>query len=278
MTTTRTYEERHRSAHDVFLRMQGGQVDVERAGIAMQRSLGALGSFAVDYVMGDLWSRPQLAPRDRSLIVIAVLASMASVDELSAHVRIGLNHGLTREEVDEIVLQVAAYAGYPPAMAASRVVERTFCAIDGVERQPPRPAAAAKSDEQRRSDATDVLRTLTAGRAASGAAEALAGIVAQLGDVGQLAFDWAFGEVWARPQLARRDRSLVVVAILTWLGNDRELAFHIPAALNHGVSRDEVREVMVQMCVYAGFPRAVEGMRAADRAFAAIDEAIDPVR
>jgi 4-carboxymuconolactone decarboxylase len=278
MTTTRTYEERHRSAHDVFLRMQGGHVDVERAGLAMQRSLGALGSFAVDYVMGDLWSRPQLAPRDRSLIVIAVLASMASVDELSAHVRIGLNHGLTREEVDEIVLQVAAYAGYPPAMAASRVVERTFCAIDGVERQPPRPAAAAKSDEQRRSDATDVLRTLTAGRAASDPAEALAAIAAQLGDVGQLAFDWAFGEVWARPQLARRDRSLVVVAILTWLGNDRELAFHIPAALNHGVSRDEVREVMVQMCVYAGFPRAVEGMRAADRAFAAIDAPIDPVR
>jgi 4-carboxymuconolactone decarboxylase len=95
--------------------------------------------------------------------------------------------------------------------------------------------------------------------------------VARLGDVGQLAFDWAFGEVWARPQLTRRDRSLIVVAILTWLGKDQELAFHIPAALNHGLSRDEVTEVMVQMCVYGGFPRAVEGIRAAQQAFAAID-------
>jgi 4-carboxymuconolactone decarboxylase len=272
MTTSRSYEERHQAAEDVMLRMQGGQVDTQRAARAMQRSLGALGSFAVDYVMGDLWSRPQLAPRDRSLVVIAVLASMGSQEELAAHVRIGLNHGLAREEVDEVVLQVAGYAGYPMAMAASRVVERTFCAIDGVERQPERAAADSKSDEQRRADATDVLRTLTGGRAAADPDEARAAIVESLGDVGQLAFDWAFGEVWARPQLSRRDRSLVVVAILTWLGKDRELAFHIPGALNHGLSRDEVREIMVQMCVYGGFPRAVEGMRAAQEAFAHIDK------
>ena len=115
------------------------------------------------------------------------------------------------------------------------------------------------------------MRTLTAGRAASDPAAALAGIQDQLGDVGLLAFDWAFGEVWSRPQLSRRDRSLVVVAILTWLGKERELAFHIPGALNHGLSREEVAEIMVQMCVYGGFPRAVEGMRAAQEAFAKLD-------
>jgi 4-carboxymuconolactone decarboxylase len=271
MTTSRSYEERHRTAEEVMLRMQGGRGEPERASRAMYRRLGALGSHAVDYVMGDLWSRPQLAPRDRSLVVLGVLAAMGSVEELAAHVEIGLNHGLTRQEIDEVVLQVAAYAGYPMAMAASRVVERTFNRLDDMQRQPARQPAEPKSDEQRRADATDVLRTLTAGRAATDPDEALAAIVAQLGDVGLLAFDWAFGEVWARPQLARRDRSIVVVAILTWLGKDQELAFHIPAALNHGLSREEVAEIMVQMCVYGGFPRAVEGMRAAQRAFAKID-------
>ena len=98
-----------------------------------------------------------------------------------------------------------------------------------------------------------------------------AGIVAGLGDVGTLAFDFAFGEVWARPQLSRRDRSLVVVAVLGWLGAGQELAFHVPAALNHGLTREEVTEIMVQLTIYAGFPRAVEGMRAAREAFAAID-------
>src|SRR3954452_2659334 len=223
MPTSRSYEERHQTAEAVMLRMQGGQVDPERAGRAMYRRLGALGSFAVDYVMGDLWSRPQLAPRDRSLVVIAVLAAMGSTEELGEHVEIGLNHGLSREEIDEIVLQVAAYAGYPMAMAASRVVERTFCRLDGVERQPARQPAASKSDDQRRADAADVLRTLTAGRAAAEPDAALAGIVDQLGEVGRLAFDWAFGEVWSRSQLSRRDRSLVVVGILTWLSKDNEL-------------------------------------------------------
>jgi 4-carboxymuconolactone decarboxylase len=272
MTTSRTYEERHLAAEQVMLRMQGGKVDTERAARAMYRRNGALGSFAVDYVMGDLWSRPQLAPRDRSLVVIAVLASMGSVEELAAHVEIGLNHGLSREEIDEVVLQVAAYAGYPMAMAATRVVDRTFCRIDGIDRQPARSPAEAKDDDRRRADATDVLRTLTGGRAATEPEQARADIVERLGDVGALAFDWAFGEVWARPQLARRDRSLVVVAILTWLSKDRELAFHIPAALNHGLTRDEVCEIMVQMCVYGGFPRAVEGMHAAHAAFERLDK------
>jgi 4-carboxymuconolactone decarboxylase len=271
MTTSRTYEQRHADAVVVYRRMQGDRTEPERAARAMYRRHGALGSFAVDYVMGDLWSRPQLTPRQRSLVVIPVLAAMGSTEELAAHVEVGLNHGLSREEIDEVVLQVAGYAGYPMAMAAARVVDRVFNRIDGVDRQPERAPAAAKSDDERRADAVDVLRTLTAGRAATDPQQALANITGDLGDVGLLAFDWAFGEVWSRPQLSRADRSLVVVAILTWLGKERELAFHIPGALNHGLSRDEIQEIMVQMCVYGGFPRAVEGMRAAKDAFARID-------
>lgn len=271
MPTDRTYEERHRAAEEVLSTMQGGRVDTERAARAMYRRHGALGSFAVDVVMGDLWYRPQLARRDRSLIVIALLAAMGSDEELGLHVEIGLNHGLRRDEVDEILLHVAAYAGFPMAMAAARVVDRTFCRIDGIDRQPPRSAAAQKDDTERRADAAAVLHTLTGGLSPADPDSARAGIVAGLGDVGTLAFDFAFGEVWARPQLSRRDRSLVVVAILGWLGAGQELVFHVPAALEHGLTRDEVTEIMVQLTIYAGFPRAVEGMRAAREAFAAID-------
>jgi 4-carboxymuconolactone decarboxylase len=267
----RTYEERHQAAREGFDTMQAGKVDVDRAATAMVRRNGSLGSFAVDYVMGDVWSRPQLSRRDRSLIVVSVLASMGSVEELAAHVEIGLNHGLTRDEIDEIVVQVAAYAGYPMAMAASRVVDRTLCRIDGIERQPARTPAPAKGDAERRADAVDVVRTLTGRDSAPSPDQTLAGLVERMGGVGQLVFDWAFGEVWAGERLSRRDRSLIVVAILTWLSKPAELAFHIPAALHHGVTRTEIEEVMVHLCVYAGFPRAVEGMRSVQEAFAALD-------
>jgi 4-carboxymuconolactone decarboxylase len=204
--------------------------------------------------------------------VISVLATMGSVEELAAHVEGGLNHGLSREEIDEVLLHVAAYAGFPVALPAARIVDETFCRIDGIERQPPREPAERKDDDRRRADAAEVLATLTGGRAPADPAVARAGVAGSLGAVGELAFDWAFGEVWSRPELSRRDRSLVVIAILTWLGKDRELAFHIPGGLHHGLSRDEVREVMVQMCVYGGFPRAVEGMHAAHAAFARLDK------
>ncbi|MFT4562589.1 MAG: alkylhydroperoxidase/carboxymuconolactone decarboxylase family protein YurZ, partial [Gammaproteobacteria bacterium] len=84
-------------------------------------------------------------------------------------------------------------------------------------------------------------------------------------------YQWAFGEVWSRPELNRRDRSLIVISILTVLSRVDELAFHIPAGLNHGLSRIEVEEIMVQMTIYGGIPRAVEGVHAMNAAFAKLD-------
>ena len=86
-----------------------------------------------------------------------------------------------------------------------------------------------------------------------------------------MAFDYGFGELWSRDQLSRRDRSMVTVAILAILTREAELAVHVPAALNHGCTREEVEEIMVQLTVYGGFPRAVEGITAARAVFAKID-------
>jgi len=263
--------ERRANGIDLLRTLGGASYDPAKSAAALVRRHGALGTFAVDHVLGNLWSRPQLSRRDRSLIVVTFLATLGSVDELRSHVQGALNHGVTRIEIEEVVLQVAGYAGFPMAMQASRIVDEVFCAIDGVERQPDRGEAQAKDDPARWADATGVLTTLFAGRTASDPAAARAGIVDSLGGVGELAFDWAFGELWARNELSRRDRSLVVVAILAILARADELAIHIPGALNHGVTRTEVEEIMVQLTVYGGFPRGVEGIRSARTAFERID-------
>jgi 4-carboxymuconolactone decarboxylase len=263
--------ERRANGIDLLRTLGGSAYDPAQSAAGMVRRHGALGSFAVDHVLGNLWSRPQLSRRDRSLIVVTFLATIGSIDELRSHVNGALNHGVTRAEVEEIVLQVAGYAGFPMAMQASRIVDEVFRAIDGVERLADRGEAVSKDDPDRWRDATDVLRTLFAGRMPAEPEAARAGLVDALGGVGELAFDWAFGELWSRTQLSRRDRSLVTVAILAILARAEELAVHVPGALNHGVTREEVEEVMVQLTVYGGFPRAVEGMRAARRAFERID-------
>ncbi|GAA3462631.1 4-carboxymuconolactone decarboxylase [Saccharothrix longispora] len=72
---------------------------------------------------------------------------------------------------------------------------------------------------------------------------------------------YAWGEVWARPGLERRARSCVTLAVLAALGHERELAMHVRAALRNGLAPDEIKEVLLQVGVYAGVP-------AANRAFA----------
>lgn len=267
-----TQQTRRAQGIDLLRTLGGGRYDPARAADTMVREHGPLGSFAVDHVLGNLWSRPQLSRRDRSMIVVAFLAAQGAVEELRSHVRGALNHGVTRAEVQEIVLQVAGYAGFPMAMQASRVVAEAFNAVDKATRQPDRAEALAKDDPARWADAVDVLSTLFAGRLSSDPAVARASLIDSLGGVGELVFDFAFGELWSRNELSRRDRSLVTVAILGILARPEELAVHVPAALNHGVTRIEVEEVMVQLTVYGGFPRAVEGMRAARAAFTRIDE------
>ncbi|MEM9565761.1 MAG: carboxymuconolactone decarboxylase family protein [Actinomycetota bacterium] len=262
--------ERRAAALDLLTTLTASD-DPERAVDSMERRHGALGTFAIDHVLGTLWSRPQLSRRDRSLIVITFLAVLGSDDELRIHLRGAVNHGVERHEIREVVNQVAGYAGYPLAFAATRIVDEVLAELDGVERLPPKEPAPPVDDPDRWVAATDVMGTIFGGRASNDPAEARAGIVAALGGVGELAFDWGFGELWARSELSRRDRSMVTVAILAVLSREAELMVHVPAALNHGVTRVEVEEIMTQLTVYGGFPRAVEGIRAARAAFDRID-------
>ncbi|MEM7254924.1 MAG: carboxymuconolactone decarboxylase family protein [Pseudomonadota bacterium] len=231
---------RRRNALDVMRTLSGGAYDAERAVNAMIRRHGALGSFGVDHVLGNLWSRPQLSRRDRSLIVVAFLASIGSTEELEAHVHGAVSHGLTRAEVEEIIIQVAGYAGFPMAMQATRIVDAVWRRHDGVDRLPAKNEATAKDDPERWRDATDVLQTLFAGRGSSDPGEAREGVLDTLGGVGEFAFDFAFGEVWSREELSRRDRSLVTIAILAILKCQDELKLHLRGALNHGVTREEI--------------------------------------
>lgn len=66
----------------------------------------------------------------------------------------------------------------------------------------------------------------------------------------------AWADIWTRPGLARRDRSLIVVAMMTALGRWEELKLHLKGALNNGVTPAEIKEVLLQAAVYAGVPAA----------------------
>jgi 4-carboxymuconolactone decarboxylase len=129
MSEQSSFEERHARATEVFGKFSPG-VEPERAARSMERRLGALGTFAFNTVAGDLWCRPELSRRDRSVVVISVLGATARDEELEAHVGVGLNHGLTRTEIEEVMVQLTIYAGFPKAVDGMRAARAAFAKID----------------------------------------------------------------------------------------------------------------------------------------------------
>lgn len=92
-------------------------------------------------------------------------------------------------------------------------------------------------------------------------------------DLARLVIEFPFGDIYSRPGLDLRSREIATVAALTALGHAiPQLEVHVHAALNVGVSRQEVVEIIMQMAVYAGFPAALNAMQAAKRVFGQRDE------
>ena len=92
-------------------------------------------------------------------------------------------------------------------------------------------------------------------------------------DLGKYVVEFPYGDVYERPGLDLKSREIATIAALTALGDTNpELKDHIKGALNVGCERQEIVEVIIQMAVYAGFPRAINGIGAAKEVFEELDQ------
>lgn len=87
-----------------------------------------------------------------------------------------------------------------------------------------------------------------------------------------LVTEYCWGAVWGRDDLALKTRSMLTVAMISVLNRPHELRTHIRAALTNGVTRDELREIFMQVAIYAGIPAAVDSFRIARETFAELDQ------
>lgn len=91
-------------------------------------------------------------------------------------------------------------------------------------------------------------------------------------DINKITVEHLFGNIWSRPGLKTRDRSLITVAALTVLGRERQLRTHLAGALKAGVSREELVEVMMHLAYYGGWPAGMTGLIIANEVFADADQ------
>jgi 4-carboxymuconolactone decarboxylase len=82
---------------------------------------------------------------------------------------------------------------------------------------------------------------------------------------------YAWGEIWTRPGLPRHTRSLLTIAMMVALNREQELKLHLRAAANNGVSRDEIKEVLLQAAIYCGVPAANSAFHLAQTVFGEMD-------
>jgi 4-carboxymuconolactone decarboxylase len=100
-----------------------GDTHVDRAVAGTTEFTAPFQDFITRYAWGEVWSRPGLSRAERSMITLATLAALRHTDELAMHARAAVRNGLTPEQVGEVLLHVAVYAGVPAANHAFKVVQ-----------------------------------------------------------------------------------------------------------------------------------------------------------
>jgi 4-carboxymuconolactone decarboxylase len=204
-------------------------------------------------LQGDLWNRPGLTPRDRSIVTLAALVARNQMAELPRHLNLALDNGVKPGEISELITHLAFYSGWGNAMSAVGVTKEVF---DGrgikPEALPPASDKLLPLDE-----AAEAKRATQVGNNFGSVAP---GVV-------QYTTDVLFRDLWLRPALAPRDRSLVTVSALIATGQVVQITYHLNRAMDNGLSQEQAAEVLTHLAFYAGWPNVFSALPVAKDVF-----------
>jgi 4-carboxymuconolactone decarboxylase len=206
----------------------------------------ALERYQKEKLFGDLWKRPELLPRDRSIVTLAVLIWRNHTIELPAYVTIALDNGVTAGEISEIITHLAFYSGWSNANAAVAVTEGIFEQRGIGSDQLPSASPNLVQLDQRAEEQRAMRVQQDVGPVAPG-------LVQYTGDL-------LVRDLWLRPDLAPRDRSLVTVSALIAAGQVAQIPFHLNRAMDNGLTKAQASEVLTHVAFYAGWPNAMSAV------------------
>jgi 4-carboxymuconolactone decarboxylase len=205
----------------------------------------ALGKYAQG-PLAELWKRPGLTPRDRSIATVAALIARNQTIETPHYFNLALDNGVKPREISEIITHLAFYSGWANALSAAAVARDVFVqrkiGPDQLPPASPAPLPLDKDAEEKR--ATAVGQQF--GKVAPG-------LVQNTTDV-------LFRDLWLRPDLAPRDRSLVTVSALIASGQSAQITYHLNRAMDNGLTPEEAGEVVTHLAFYAGWPNAFSAL------------------
>ncbi len=213
----------------------------------------ALERYTRDRLLGDVWKRPDLTPRDRSIITFAALVARNQTIEMPYYLDLALASGVKPAEISEIITHLAFYSGWSNAMAAAAVAKDVFARRKiGADQLPPSSPSLlplnAAAEAQRAERVGQQFNTVAPG-------------------VVQYTTDILFRDLWLRPDLAPRDRSLVTVSALIASGQVAQIPYHLNRAMDNGLTQAQAAEALTHLAFYVGWPNVFSALPVAKDVF-----------
>ena len=218
-----------------------------------RRVAPAFERYTHDRLLGEVWKRPGLSARDRSIVTLAVLIARTQTVEMPYYMNLALDNGVKPSEISEMITHLAFYSGWGNAMSAVPLADEVF-ARRGIKVDDPGSASP---------------NLLALNEAAE--AERAANVEQQFGAVApgvlQYTTEVLFRELWLRPALAPRDRSLVTVSALVASSQVAQMAYHLNRAMDNGLTQTEASEALTQLAFHAGWPNVFSALPVAKEVF-----------
>jgi 4-carboxymuconolactone decarboxylase len=206
----------------------------------------ALAHYTEGALLKGLWKRPELSPRDRSVVTVAALIARIQTIEMPYYFALALDNGVKPAELSEIITHLAFYAGWANAMSAVAVAKSVFHQRNiGSDQLPPAQGKLLPlNEEAEKQRATQVSNNFGA---------VSPGLVENTTDL-------LFRDLWLRPALPPRDRSLVTVSALIANGQTGQITYHLGRAMDNGLTQEQASEVLTHIAFYAGWPCAFSAL------------------
>ena len=213
----------------------------------------ALEKYTQERLLGEVWKRPGLSPRDRSIVTLAALIARQQTVAMPYYLNLALDNGVKPREISEAITHLAFYSGWGNALSAIAVARDVFAQRKiGADQLPAASPQLLPLDQTSEAD--------RASRVGQQFGAVAPGVV-------QYTTDVLFRDLWLRPDLAPRDRSLVTVSALIASGQVAQLSSHLNLALRSGLTQAEASEALTQLAFYVGWPNVFSALPVAKDVF-----------
>ncbi len=221
----------------------------------VRRVAPALEAYTQDGLYGDVWKRPGLGRRDRSLVTVATLITRGQYPALTYYLGQALDNGVRPAEISETIVHLAFYAGFGNAFGAIGPTRDVFAQRGIAPDTLPKAAPTLLPIDE----AAEADRARRVGESFDAVSPSLVKDTTEV----------LFRKLWLRPDLAARDRSLVTVSALIASGQVAQIPYHLGRAMDAGLTREQAGEVISHIAYYAGWPSAFSAMAVAKTVFEA---------